>query len=282
VAIFDEILKGVTEEDKAVLAKYPQLAQTVTNLEAAYTEADTKLNGWESWRKENWDEEAQTTKQAAAAQARVRELEAAGVSDMTFDEIKEQLREEGFVATKADIEAALAPKVAGFVSAKDHQEALNTLAAGFERAYFKSAPLLNKHQREFGEDLDLQPVFKYMQENKIYDPEEAYNKMVAPRRAEKATADKVALDEKHKLEITEAEARGAKAKAEELAMSASGSPTDLGGPAPYMGHLDRTRMADGEPSKDLPEPVQKARLGDMRTAQAAFEDWRKAKTGSVQ
>ena len=67
-------------------------------------------------------------------------------------------------------------------------------------------------------------------------------------------------------------------EAEELAMSASGSPTDLGGPAPLMGHLDRLRMADGEPSKDLPEAVQKARLGDGRTAQAAYEEWRTKRT----
>jgi hypothetical protein len=276
MALFEKLLEQVKDEDKTVLDKYPQLKETVTNLEAAYADADQRLLGWERWKIDNWDDAAQTTKQAVALQNRVRELEAAGVSDMTFDEIKAQLQKDGFVATKADMDAAM--KAQGFISADDHQKALNNLAAGFEQMYAKSVNLPLKHQREFNEDLDMPALFKYMNENKVFDPEEAHSKMVATRRAEASTAAKTAEDAKHAQDILDAEARGAKAKAEELAMSASGSPTDLGGPAPLMGHLDRLRMADGEPSKDLPEAVQKARLGDGRTAQAAFEEWRTKRT----
>jgi hypothetical protein len=279
--LFDKLLEQVKDEDKTVLDKYPQLKETVTNLEAAYADADQRLLGWERWKIDNWDDQAQTTKQAVVLQQRVRELEAAGVSDMTFEEIKAQLQKDGFVATKADLEAALTPKLQGFISSDDHQKALNNLAAGFEQMYAKSANLPLKHQREFNEELDMSALFKYMNETKIFDPEEAHSKMVAARRAEAATAAKAAEDAKHAQEILDAEARGAKAKAEELAMSASGSPTDLGGPAPLMGHLDRLRMAEGDPSKGLPETVQKARLGDMTTAQEAFQEWRKSKLGGT-
>jgi len=182
---------------------------------------------------------------------------------------------------KAEAEAAVAPKLGEYVTSKQHQEQINALAAGMEVMFSKTAPLLLKHQREFNEDLDPQTVFKYMQENRVNDPAEAYARLVAPRREEAAVAAKTVADAKHAEELTAAEKRGEEKAKQELAMSATGNPSDLGGPAPMMGHMDRLRMADGKPSEGMPENVQKARLGDMTTAQEALQDWRKSKTMST-
>jgi len=280
VGIFDELVAKVGEEDRLVLAKYPELQSTVAKLESDYHEADRLLKEWETWKAANWDEKNQATKQTVeaysqltTAQQRITELETAGATDMTWEDLQAKVR--------AEAESVVAPKLGEYVTAKQHQEQINALANGMEVMFSKTAPLLLKHQREFSEDLDPQQVFKYMQENRVNDPTAAYDQMVAPRRAEAQAASQKALEEKHLKDIEEAREAGAKAKAEELAMSPTGSPTDMGGPAPMVGQLDRLRMADGAPSDGLPEAVQKARLGDGRTAQAAYDDWRKSKAATT-
>jgi hypothetical protein len=282
MSIFDQILEGVTDEDKAVIAKYPQLKDTVTKLETAYADADTRLTGWEDWRKEHFDDSAGTTKETVALRERVAQMEAAGATEMTFDQIKEQLQKEGFVATKQDIDAALAERTKGFISVEDHNKSLNTLAAGFENAFVKGAPLPLLHKEEFGEKLDLGAVLKYGSEHGIYDPEKAWNEMMAPRRAEKAAADRAAAEAKHQEELAAAEKRGEEKVRQELAMSASGNPSLLGGPAPYLGQLDNGRMPEGSTPTDLPEAVKTAKLGDMKTAQAVFDKFRADHAAKVQ
>jgi len=291
MGIFDEILAKVKDEDKAVLAKYPELGATVAKLEEDLRVNNEALMSWEKWRVTDWDEEAGTTRATVAyyqqlveAQNKIKELETAGVTDMTFAQMKEQLQKEGLVLSKQDVEAAAAAKLNDFTE-KVHKPAMNQVVGAMETIFAGIYPLGFRHKDEFGEVLDPNTVLTYMNEHKVYDPRKAYDEMVAGKRNEKADVDKKALETKHQEELQAAEQRGAEKAKQELAMGVGGSPTDLGGPAPAMGHLERARMEsakkDGEPPAG---PPPEARLGDGVVTNIGYRKWlnKQGSAGTVQ
>ncbi len=277
MALFDEILAKVNAEDKAVLEKYPDIAATVTALEKEYQEANAALTQWEEWRANNWDDEAKTTKahvmdyqKLVAAEQRIRQLEAAGETGMTWEQIKEQAQKEGVFLTKEQAEAVARARLEEFVE-KVHKPALNNVVGAVETIFAGIYPLGFKHQQEFGEVLDPSAVLKYMNEHKIYQPEKAYEEMVSARRAEKAAEAQKELEKKHQEELEAARREEREKVRQEMAMAATSSPTDLGGVTRAMGHLERARMAEGAKDKETPAgPPPDAKLGDGVIAQLGY------------
>lgn len=291
MSIFDEILVKVKDEDKAVLARYPELGTTVAKLEEDLRVANEALTPWETWRANNWDETAGTTKahvahyqQLVEAQNKIKELETAGVTDMTFAQMKEQLQKEGLVLTRQDAEAAAASQLREFAE-KVHRPTMNSVVGAMETIFAGIYPLGFQHKDEFGEVLDPNSVLSYMNEHKVLDPRKAYEEMVAGRRAEKNAAAQKALEEQHKAELEKVRQEERTKVQQELAMGASGSPTDLGGPAPAMGHLERARFEvakkEGEPA---PGPPPEAKLGDGVVSNIGYRKWlnKQGSAGPVQ
>ncbi len=281
---FDEILKGAEEADKAVLQKYPALKASLEELDQIkprYADADSRLTRWETWRKNNFDDTAGTTKTELALrtantdlQTRVQTLEALSGADMSFDEILNGLKEKGYV-TKADVEQTVAEKVKGVSTKEDIEKLGNNLDGAMQFVYAKSYNLGRRHEKEFGEELDMAEVLKYMGTNKISDPEAAYNQMVGKRRDDarvKALAD---LETKHKQAGEDARKVGEEAGKKQAAMGQGGRmPTDQTGQP--LGHLerramDRAKKPAGDPAKsaEVPEGV---KLGDQVLSSLGYQE----------
>lgn len=277
MALFDEVLAKVKPEDRAVFEKYPEISETVAKLESDFRVANEAVSAWESWRQNNWDDEVGATKaqvaalrELAEAQRRIQELESAGETGMTWEEIKAQAQKEGVFLTREQAEAVAKQRLDEFVE-KVHRPALNNVVGAVETIFAGIYPLGFKHQQEFGEVLNPNDVLKYMNEHKIYQPEKAYEEMVAGRRAEKAAEAQKALEEKHQKELEAARKEEREKVQQELAMAATSSPTDLGGVTRSMGHLERARMEavmkEGTPPAGPPPD---AKLGDGVIAQLGY------------
>jgi len=270
MAIFDEIVKGIDAADKAVLDKYPQLKQSVDNVEAQARDYDQRLKSWEQWRASNWDENANATRREVELQAELAAAKAAGgggVDDWNkggFADIVKDIEKQGFV--KAD------------VVNKTITDQLDRLALGFEEVYKRTVSLPWKHAKEFGPDaeLDMGAVLDHMRKNNIHDPQKAYEDYVAPKRAEAQKAREAEVAAKHAAEIAEAEKRGEM----KAAMGSGGRlPTDQSGSGPALGHLQRNILekAKGANSDD-PGP---GKLGENVIAQQGYEELLKSRAGAA-
>lgn len=254
MGIFDDILKAAPAEDRAIFDKYPALKQSTEKLEADLGQVSRYAGEWVNWQKQNWDASAGMTvaekalrDELAAAQTRI----AAGVGTSVDDD------------TVKALEAKFDSKVS------DVQKQSMAAIEGMNVFYGTAAKRMLPHQREFGEDLDPQSLMKFMAENKINDPDLAYDRMVAGRRAENATKHATELDEKHKLEIQEAEKRGREAAAREVAMGPNGVlPTDhTGGIAGITARVDRPAPI----SDETKARVSDAKLGDGSLAALGYQ-----------
>lgn len=269
MSIFDNIIKDIPQEERAILEKYPQLKNTIEDLER-------KTAAWNAWAEENWDREANATKAEVALKAQLEaEIERAnqleqqiGAGDeMTFDQILAGLKNQGFV-TKAEIDSAIAPHVK---SAKEEAlTALNRTAVGQQFIYAKVTPLAIRHPQEFGEDLDIEAFFKHMEKtNSFGNPQAAYDSFVAEKRESKRRKEQEELMKKHQEELEaarrEAEELGRKKALEERGMSVL--PGDQRGQSEGLGPLqkkilDAAKQEDG--SYKIPEGT---RLGDDTISQ---------------
>lgn len=282
MSIFDDILAKADAVDKSVLEKYPQLKAAVdeldtikpqlTELSTKFTDADTRLKGFETWAQTNWDYTQNKTKAQIAAEQQVAELRNAKDSDMTFEEILEGLKTQGIV-TKTDIEPVVTEAVNKVTGGFAKAEQLNGLANGSMALYSEMTPLLFQHKDEFGEILKPNDLIKFMNDKRIDNFQLAYDQMVSPRRTEaqqKAAAEATA---KHQEEIAAAEKRGEEKARQAVAMGVDGRiPTDLGGTPPVMGHLQRAFNERGQAAKGDEVKTDSSKLGDLVTAQMGVED----------
>jgi len=289
MGIFDQILKDATDEDKAFIGRHPELQPTVAKLEEDFKVADESLRAWETWKNDHWDPEARATKEHVAhyrelltAQERIKELEAAGVSDMTFEQMRDQLTKDPTI--KSLVESTVAPQFDKF-GREVLAPQLNGVVSAMEGIFTKMTPIMFKHKDEFGEILDPDQLLKFMTEKKNFDVPRAYEEFVSARRTQKSAEEEKAREAKHAQELAEAEKRGEQKAKQELAMGATTSPTDLGGPAPAMGHLERSRLA-GKVKEGQPQdaPPQEARLGDGTVSGLGYRRWLEKQNapGSVQ
>jgi len=285
VGVFDSILKDASEEDKAFLSRHPELQPTVAKLEEDFHVADESLRAWEGWKANHWDPELKTTREHAehyrqllSAQDRIKQLEEAGVTDMTFEQLKDQLLKDNTVA-----QAIVAPQIDKF-SREVLAPQLNGVVNAMEGIFTKMTPIMFRHKEEFGEILDPEPLLKFMSEKKNFDVPRAYDEFVSARRTEKAAAAKTELEAQHQAELTKAREEERAKVQQELAMNATASPTDLGGAGPAMGHLERSRLAGKVKEGQPPEgPPAEARLGDGSVSGLGYRKWlEKQAAGPVQ
>jgi hypothetical protein len=203
-----------------------------------------KADKWDTWMSENWDDEHGMTKAEYALQQRnaeiQRRLEAAAlgegaVEQVTFDELNTHLnakvKELGLDKLVAKDEFETVVK-----TAKEEGVAYNNYTAHLAT---RATYLAVKHDKEFGELVDPNDIFKFANENKISDLDAAYDKMVSDKR--KAIGD---ADLQKKLDAAKEEGR--KAALQERGMSEGSMPVDMGGPD--MGHFAKKLMAGGDKS----------------------------------
>lgn len=283
MGVFDDILKTVSPEHKAVLDQHPEIGQAMGELEVALAKSSEFVTNWETWRAGNWDPDKKMTKTEVAAREELARVQtelaekagAAGV-EMTFDETIAALKKAGF-APRAEIVEELKSQ---FVAPQAQTEALNRLALGFQNAFVGTYTLGLEHQQEFGKLLNIGELFEYMNKNNLNDPRDAYSRMVAPLRAEKAAADSAALAAKHQEELKQAEERGAIKARQETAMGSGGLPTDQDGSNAGMGHLQASRQAPPK-DDDVAKVLKETELGAGSLAQKGFEEWQQ-KQSTVQ
>ena len=243
-------------------------------------------DAWEAWKAENWDDTAKMTKAEAEAQQRIREIETEnetlrqlqGDSDVTFEQLQSEV--DKMVSSKlkgALTEEQFNQKYGSKLFDKDaydkeiNQRVTNWTAALDDMYFCKLYELGFKNKDEFGEILKPVDVIKYANENKIQDLEEAYNRMVSPRRTEKQNKD---MEVKLEAARKEGEIKGK----QEAMMGVNGKmPTDSG--APEMSHLQerllRQKDADAKPA--IAEEIKLD--GSGKLGHAVADIYRKQKAG---
>lgn len=232
---FEELISSLTDEgDRKVLetlgSKYPTLKEGVLRQsdysrkldEFKREKADAlqwkqKLDEWDQWKQDNWDEEHGMTKAQKFALDEVERLKELGGEDMDFAKLADWtgnfVKEKGLI-DKTTLEATLSEK----------EKQINS---GFEGHAYVSAKiphLIVKHLKEFDEVLDPQDVLKKAGETKEYDLDRVYEGMVSERR-EKIKAERLnaQIEEAKKAGFEE----GKKLANQNTPMP---SPTDQGSP----------------------------------------------------
>lgn len=257
---FDEILAKVSSEDRAVLDKYPELKSSMNDLENKLGEVSRYAGSWIDWQNKNWNPELGMTNAEAELRTRLADAEArataagtrgtGGVDDQAIASLKRDL---------ADTQTKLA----------NNEKTLGGINIFYDSIYRHAFA----HKDEFGESLDNRQLLKYMQDNGINDPDVAYDKWVAPRRAEIATKRSQEADARHQEELKAAEQRGYEKRAQEAAMGPGGMlPTDSsGGITGISARLDNAPKI----SDEVKARIQEARPGDGSLAQLGYELFRK-------
>ena len=295
---FEELLDKIEEPEwKEALtqaaAKYPDLKNNQLR-QAEFSRKLNELDGkakyadaWETWKKDNWDDERKMTKAEAEAQQRIREIESEnetlrqlqGDSDVTFEQLQSEV--DKMVSSKlkgALTEEQFNQKYGSKLFDKDAydkeiNQRVTNWTAGRDDMYLKLYELGFKNKDEFGEILKPVDVIKYANENKIQDLEEAYNRMVSPRRTEKQNKD---MEVKLEAARKEGEIKGK----QEAMMGVNGKmPTDSG--SPEMSHLQerllRQKDADAKPA--IAEEIKLD--GSGKLGHAVADIYRKQKAGEV-
>lgn len=244
---FDEILNvHVSDEsDRATITtiaeKYPELKngwlrQSEFSKKMDETRAAQELaSKWQTWRVNNWDDEAKMTKAQRQAMDRVRELEdklsEAGNGEMTVEQMTAlldgELKNRGLVT---------AEQLAG--DKKYIQESLQ----GHAYLVAKMPVLAQKYKDMTGEYLDGTELLKKVNEYGETDLDKVFERYVAPKMAEK--------------ELKEIEAKKAAAQAEldELAKKKENAtsptlPTDQGGDSgisPFQAQMRGIKSPDAD------------------------------------
>jgi effector-binding domain-containing protein len=232
-----------------------------------------KLEEWKSWRVSSWDDEHQMTKSEVKKLAQITDLtaeleilKAAQEAGMTFDEVGQYLDKElskKNLVSKDYLDKEFRKEL---VDRKAFDSELNTrvggVANGMEYLYDSTLPAVLAHKDEFGEVIKPSEIIKYANENGYKKIEDAYERMIAPKRAEiQAKKNEEAL----KKAREEGEKAGEeKAKAERMAALAQGGRTPVDDGPPVMGHMERKlRMNKDKTTNDIPEDAKLGTLSNM-------------------
>lgn len=246
-SFFDEFLKSVPVEDKAVLDKYPQLKQYTT--------------GWETWQQQNWDpqsgmtfKEKELNDTVAALTAQLSHAPAAGAS----------------AAEIANLRKELDTKIS------DLRKQSSAEVEGMHMFYRGATKHILGHKDEFGKNLDPQELVDFITKNAdkpwARDVDMAYDQMVSGMRAEKSAAAQKELEAKHAADIEAAVQRGRELAAQERVMGTSSmSPTD------QTGGIAGITAVMGTPAKvsdEIKAKIAEAKLGDGTLPNLGYDLWR--------
>lgn len=257
MSFFDEFLKKVPADDQAVLNKYPELKASVEKLETDYNTYARYAGEWVDWQQQYWDAEAGMTKrekalqdELTAAQARINAGVGTGADRASVEAIRKELDEKVKSVQAQSLQAI----------------------EGMNMFYQSAAKHMLPHQQEFKENLDPQTLMKFMQDNRITDPDTAYDRMVAGRRAEAAAQAAKDLEAKHAADLQAAREDERKKVMQEHAMGPGGVlPTDnTGGIAGITARVDQPAKV----SDEVRAKVQDAKLGDGSLAALGYELYR--------
>jgi hypothetical protein len=261
MGVFDQLIANVDPADKAIFDKYPELKASVERLASDLSSVAQYAGEWLNWKNQNWDEEAGMTK---AEKALHNELAAANARLAAFTSgSKGNESEDDLTALRKEMDAKLA------------EVQRQSLAAieGMNAFYRAAARRVLTHQQEFGENFDPQALLDYMQKNRISDPDLAYDRMVANRRAEISAQKEKEREAKYAEEIKAAEQRGREQAAREAAMGPGGVlPTDhSGGIVGVTASMTKpVQIAD-----EIKAKASKANLGDGTLAALGYEMFRR-------
>ena len=301
--MFDNLLQLAADDDRATLTtmagKYPTLRKYFELGEKLEPVADRlralgpnyvdnlalpvdELEKWRGWKAKDWPtwetQHTQIQEALTAASARVAELENDRSAEVTPDEIKQIVKatlDEAGVVRTADLDAKMT-KLVNEQVAPTLDARVNGLTLRFEDVFDKIEDVRDRHQGTFGESIRPKDIFKFMKDNSIADPEEAWSKMTSGKLAEK-TAAQVAAEKKAEYEKGIAEGR--KAAAKEL--GANRSPVDGGGDnAPRRGALMRRAEARMPKKADGEVDTSKIPLG-KGIARAATQEYYDRKAGAA-
>jgi hypothetical protein len=284
MSFFDDILAAhVPEEaDRAVILKYPELRTKVETIAAM----NNRNQDWFSARLDA-DNKTFREKELEAALATANESLATAVvgsNDMTFEQIEAQLKSKGYVS-KSDVDAQIAAAKTEFTQTLSRQD------AGAFRLAGEAAKYANKHQSEFGEDIDMAKFTSQVASS--LNPalpdmgvSSAYDNFVASKRTEKVIREAEALKVKSAADIEAAKQAGMEAGRQqgliEAAQGRGGMPADQGGNGGPMGwmqknQIERTRQVDADGNQKVPG----GRLGDGAAAHAAYTQYLKDKAAGT-
>lgn len=274
--VFDQILQQFVpdEADRAVISKYPQLAES-------YNQVAAKNLQNQQWFSENLVDDSGKTKKELALEEQLRQHQeriaamAASGGDMNFDEILAGLKAKGFVSGD-DLTAKIADVD------KTFSERINNRDSGVLHFFAKTANLAVQHKEEFGEPFDAEGFVKQYQASGTYDPKAVYDSLVAAKREEKRNAEIKRLQEENQTLIEKARKEGEEAGRRAAAMESvqlnGGLPVDQGrnSGAASMGWLQR-RQLDRSMAKDENgnQVVPGGKLGDGTATAAIMEQLRK-------
>lgn len=280
MSVFDKLLEAAEEGDREVLQKYPQLQDW-----------DAKLAVWEDWKAKNWNPEANEHKDVVAAREILRqkdaEIEALKLmqgSDMNWDDLKgnvAQFMKDSGMATAADIEKAMETKFASKLNVKFGErqipvgEYIQNVERGTEAMYLATADLPTEHFIEFGKPMKMADLWKYANENKMSNLQDAYAKMVAPMREQRATEAQTKREEVLRQTVREETLK-------EVTMKHGALPIDSNGSAPEFSPL--TRKLSERKKIDLPTDAPKltpGELGSQAASQDAYQQYIKDSAAGV-
>jgi len=284
VSFFDDFLKTVPAADQEVLNRYPGLKTSTEQMErdiqilAPHAQKAIEWDKWSSGYTDeygqrhpgNWDAQANMTvaerdlrAELAAAQARLN----SGTGTRTDAADVVALRKE-LDAKVADIQ-------------KNAEKVLNDKVNGMNFFYEAVTRHAFDHQKEFRENLDPGKFREFIVKNNILDPDMAYDKMVADRRAEIAKTRATEQEAANKKALEEAEKRGYEKAAQERAMGPSGmSPTDqTGGIAGITAHVGSKAPTISDEEKAI---IANAKLESGELARLGYKMFQRGDFGPVQ
>lgn len=205
---FEEILEGIQEAElkeaiKQASEKYPDLKggwMRQDDYSKKSNERDGKVKlaeKWSDWRKSNWLDDLNMTKEEAAARQKVLDLEGeVGAlrqkveTEVTFEELHKEIdnlwdaKSKGVLTDKA-FDEKYGKKL---FNQEEYDKAVDAKLernlAAVETIFGKTLPIVLKHKDEFGEVIDPLTVVEYAGKNGYQDLNKAYDSMVSDRRGQ--------------------------------------------------------------------------------------------------
>lgn len=256
---FAELAEKVPKLKDSVLAQ-SDYSRKMDEVRDKVKLADT----WDEWRRNNWDDATNSTKDELAARTEAerlaQELETARAAalatgeEMTFDQLNqrlEQFSKEKNYLTPDDLKKQFDGKT------KEVEDYVKGYSAPIARAALDIPYLMAKHEKEFGEVLDPEVITKYAAEKNNFNLRDLYEKdWVVEKRTEavkkyyETELQKVKDRETAKIEAAKAEAL-AEGRKQVVMGSPSGNPVDMGGNE--MGPLQRRMLPTEDPAAGEPK-----------------------------
>ena len=263
MGVFDDIIKNVPAEDLAIINKYPHLKASVETLEQETARAKGYAQQWTDWAGKHYDHEHKMTK---AEYALMQEAEA----------LRAQIAAPGTdAATVADLRKELKDKTDEIL--RENQKAIGGMNVFYGTVAAKMLP----HHQEFGEVLDQRKLMEFMSTNNIADPSVGYEMMMAPRRAEIASAKAKEQEAANAKAIEEARKAGYEQHAKEVGMGTPNAlPTDQsGGIAGVTAFVAPKAATISDAEKSV---IQAAKLGDGSLPALGYEMYRRGDFAATQ